>query len=66
MCSVLKISPLFLKGKKCASHFCKEPTNEDKQLFKNKNKNMDKSFFRESFRGYRCKSGIVIFAERVP
>ena len=53
-------------GKKWASHFCRGTTKENKQ-FKETKTWISKSYLiRQSFKGYRWKSGIAIFAWMIP
>ena len=57
-CLILWISPLFLVSKKCASHFCRETANEKKQSKESKTWISNSHLIRQSFYGYRCKSGM--------
>ena len=61
-CLILWVSPLLLKKKKCASHFRRGTTNENKQLKETKTWISKTYLIRQRFQGYRCKSGFAFFA----
>ena len=60
----LWVSSLLLVNKKCARHFRGKIANENEQ-FKKNSKKSNSYFIRQIFQGYRCKSGISVFAWRV-
>ena len=60
-CSILWVSPLlFFINKKCVIHFRREPANENKHLNGTKTLISNSYLIRQSFQGYRCKSGIAM------
>ena len=61
-CSFLWVSPLLLINQKCASHFRRGTTNENKQLKETKTWRSNTYLIRQWFKGYRYKSGFAIFA----
>ena len=63
---ILRISPLLLISKKCAINFHWETANENKQFNETKTLIYNSYLIRQSFKGYRCKSGIVISSHGEP
>ena len=61
-CLFLWISQLFLISKKCASHFCREIANDNKQFKERKTRISNSYLIRLRFQVYCSKSGTVIFA----
>ena len=54
--SVVENFAIALIKQKCASQFCREPENKNKNV-----RNLNIAYLiRQSFQGHRCKSGIVI------
>ena len=63
-CLYLGVSSLSFTDEKCASHFCRETANENKQLKETKSLISHFYLIRQSFQGHQCKSGIGKFAWR--
>ena len=61
----VNFSFLSLISKKCASHFRREPAITNKQFKGTKTLKSNSYLISHSFKGYLCKSEIVIFAWRV-